>query len=124
MADFKNITKEDFLAAYNTYLPAKWIKFAYKYFSKESEAKDMKPKKMIVGFLFAFFLVGLFGTVFNLDKSLILITTLAYSILLSVFVLFLFAAGFANNFRLKKIMKILGVTKVEYNLLADLYFDK
>lgn len=124
MVHFKDISKEDFLAAYEQHLPAKWIKFAFKYFSKETEVKDMKPKKIIIGFLLAFFLVGLFGTVFNLSRSIILPVTLAYSILLAILVLFLFAAVFANNWRLKKVMKILGVNKVEYNQLADLYFDK
>ena len=124
MIDFKNISKENFFAAYNQYLPAKWIKFAYKYFSKDMETKDMKPKKIIVGFLFALFLIGFFGTVFGLAESVIIPITLTYSILLAILVLFLFAASFANNWRLKKIMKILGITKLEYNILADRYFDK
>ena len=123
MVNFENILKEEFFTAYNQHLPAKWIKFAYKYFSKETEVKDMKPNKIIIGFLFTFFLVGFFGTVFDLARSIILPATLAYSILLAIFVLFLFAASFANNWRLKKIMKKLGVTKVEYNILADRYFD-
>ena len=123
MVDFKNISSEDFFAAYNQHLPARWIKFAFKYFSKETEAKDMKPKKTIIGFLLSSFLIGFFGTVFNIGRAILLPVTVSYSIVLGILVLYLFAARSVNNWRLKKIMKILGVTKAEYNQLADKYLD-
>jgi len=36
------ITKKKFIETYANHPPKKWIKFAFKYFSKETEAKNMK----------------------------------------------------------------------------------
>jgi hypothetical protein len=119
---WEDIPKTEFDEAYNQHLPKRWIKWAYKYFSKSTEKKDMKPSRVIVGILISLFLVGFFATAFKLPRVLIAWVTFGYVALLTVLVLFLFAAVFANNSRLKKVMKILGVNKVEYNKLADKYY--
>jgi len=121
--DWKDITKEEYDAAYDQHLPKAWIRFAYKYFSKSTEKKDMKPGRVVLGFLLSTFLIGFFATAFKLPRPIIATVTYAYMAVLTILVLFLFAAVFANNHRLKKVMKILGVSKVEYNLLADKFYD-
>jgi cobalamin biosynthesis protein CobD/CbiB len=118
-----DITKKEFDAAYDQHLPKAWIRFAFKYFSKSTEKKNMKPNKTIVGVLISLFLVGFFATAFKLPRAIIATVTYAYMVLLTILVFFLLAAVWANNFRLKKVMKILGVSKTEYNKLADKYYD-
>ena len=118
-----SFTKEELITAYKNHLPAKWIKFAFKYFSKETEKKDMKPSNTIVGILLSLFLVGFVATVAKLPRPIIKWATIAYSIILAILVGFLFAAVFANNRRIKKIVKELGCTIQEYNKAADSITD-
>ena len=115
------VTKSEFVTAYNTHLPSKWIKFAYKYFSKETEKKDMSLRNHITFFLFGMFLLGFFATVLELSYALIGFITIWYAVVLSVLVLYLLSAVLLNNRRLKIVMKDLGITKAEYNKLADKY---
>jgi hypothetical protein len=113
------ITLEQFEAAYNKHLPSGWIKFAYKYFSQKTEKKDMSVRTSMIYALLSVFLLGFLGTIFNAPKALIAGTTYTFSILLALLVLYIFSAVFLNNLRLKKIMKELGINKVEYNKLVD-----
>ncbi len=122
MANYKDITKTEFDAAYDQHLPKRWIKFAFKYFSKSTEKVNMKPSKTITGILISLFLVGFFATVFNLPRLIIAIVTLSYFAILAVLVFFLLAAVWANNLRLKRVMKILGINIYEYNLLVDRFY--
>jgi len=117
------ITKEQFLTAYNNHPAKGWIKWVFKYFSKSTEKENMKLSNTIVWILLSLFLVGFFATVVNLPRIIIAIVTITYSIGLAILVLFLLAAVLVNNSRIKKIAKELGVTLQEYNDLADKYFD-
>lgn len=119
---WKDITLEEFMDAYNTYPPNGWIRFAYKYFSRSTERKNMKPSRFISFTLLGLLLVGLLGTAFNLPHALIGIVTYAYVIGLGVLVLYLLSAVLMNKGRLKKIAKKLGVNMQEYNWLSDKYF--
>jgi hypothetical protein len=123
MADWTKITKEEFDAAYNKHLPSGWIKFAYKYFSKETEMKDMAVKKTVVTVLLSLFGLGFLATVLNLPNKVVGMFVIPYSILLAVLVLYLFSAVFLNNFRIGKIRRILGVTKWEYNSLVSKFYS-
>ena len=118
------ITKEKFFEVYNKYLPKKWIVFAYKYFSKETEKKNMKLNNTIIFLLAISFLIGMVGTIAHWPRVVIMWATLGYAALLTVLVLFLFAATQANNFRIRKIAKELGCSLSEYNKLADEYFKE
>jgi hypothetical protein len=120
--DWKKITLEQFMDAYNAYPPNGWTRFAYKYFSKSTEAKNMKPSNWLVGFLLALFGVGMLGTILNWSRALIGTVTITYGIVLAILVFFLLIAVWMNNARLKKVAKLLGVNMREYNLLADKYF--
>lgn len=117
-----HITKTQFDRAYNQYLPPKWIQFAFRYFSKSTEKKDMKLSNIIAYTLLATFILGLFGTIMKWPREVIGIVTYIYTALLVLLVGFLFAAVKLNNRRLKKVMKILGVTKQEYNQLVDKFY--
>ena len=121
--DVNKITKEQFDTAYNKYLPNKWIKFAYKYFSNETEKKNMSLKNTILYVLFGLFGVGFIYTIFGLSKSIIVTITIIYSILLAVLVLYLFSAVFLNNFRINKICEKLNITKEEYNTLVTKFYS-
>jgi len=118
----KKITKREFDAAYKQFLPNGWIRFAYKYFSKETEKKDMSLRNHLTFFLMGLFLVGFFGTAFKAPRPLVATVTIIYSIVLSILVLYLLSAVLLNNRRLRKVMKVLGVTKAEYNKLANKYY--
>ena len=120
--EFNKITKKQFDAAYNQHLPGPWIKFAYRYFSRSTEKKDFTPRRIITGVLIGLFGLGFLGTILKLGRAFIGTVTLAYAIILSVLVLYLFSAVFANNARIRKIRKILGVSKQQYNALVDKFY--
>jgi len=116
------ISKEQFDIAYDNHLPSGWIKFAYKYFSKETERKDMSVKNTVVYTLGGLFLLGMIATILNLSNKIIGVFVIPYSILLAILVLYLFSAVFLNNWRIRKIRKELGITKWEYDALVSAYY--
>jgi hypothetical protein len=120
----KDITYEQFWKAYNNHPPSGWIKFAYRYFSKQTVAKDMILNRTIVYILLGLFAVGFLGTAFNAPRSIIGTATIAYSIILGVLVLYLFSAVKLNNLRIKRIAKELNVTLDEYNQLVEKYYHE
>lgn len=122
MVSYKQITKKQFDATYNQYQPNRWIKFAYKYFSKETEKKDMSLRNNLTFLLLGLFLLGFFGTVFNATPAFIGIVTIIYSIILLILFLYLFSAVLLNNHRLKRLIKILGISKSEYNYLINKFY--
>lgn len=122
MSNYKSITKSEFDAFYNTHPPNGWIKFAYKYFSKETEKKDLVLKHNLIFLLLGLFFIGFFSTAFNLPIPFIKISTLAYAAILSILVIYLFSAVVLNNLRIKKIRKALKVNKNEYNYLVNKFY--
>jgi len=82
----------------------------------------MKPGNVIVAILLTLFGVGMLGTILGWSRAIVGTVTIGYMIVLSALVLSLFAAVFMNNARLRKVMKVLGVTKEEYNRLVDKYY--
>ena len=121
MAEIK-ITKRQFDAAYKQHLPSGWIRFAFKYFSKETERENLSLRNHLVFFLFGFFLMGFFGTVFEASRAFIGIPTIIYSILLAILVFYLLSAVLMNNFRLRKVRKILGISRAEYMRLVRKFY--
>jgi hypothetical protein len=122
MSDWTKITKEQFDAAYNKHLPSGWIKFAFKYFSKSTEQKNMSVKNGVAYVLGGLFVLGLLGTILNVSPVLIEAVIIPYSVLLATLVLYLFSAVFLNNFRIRKIRKELGVNSDEYDALLAKYY--
>jgi hypothetical protein len=122
MADWTTITKKQFDAAYNKYLPSGWIKFAYKYFSTTTEMKDMNVKNIVTYTLGGLFLLGLIASILKLANNIVGIFVIPYSILLAILVLYLFSAAFLNKWRTNKIIKELDITKDEYNALVSKYY--
>jgi hypothetical protein len=118
----KDITYEQFWEAYNNHPPSGWIKFAYRYFSKETEAKDMALNRIVWIVLLGLFAVGFIGTVAGLPRPVIGTATIIYSAILAILVLYLFSAIKLNNLRIGRIARELGVTKLEYNELAEMYY--
>ncbi len=123
MTDLNKITKKKFESVYNKHLPNGWIRFAYKYFSNNTEKKDMSVRNSVIYPLIILFLVGFIGTAFKASKELIGIVTICYSIILAILVLYLFSAVFLNNARIKTIAKELGITKEEYNKLVEKLYE-
>lgn len=120
--ELSKITKKKFDQIYNRYQPNWWTRMAFKYFSKSTEKKNMKPANTITGILLTCFAVGMAGTILGWSRAILGTVTIAYSILLAVLVLSLFAAVFMNNARIKKIAKDLGVSIQQYNKLADKFY--
>lgn len=121
MAETK-ITKRQFDKAYNSQLPSGWIRFAFKYFSKETEKEYMSLRNHLIFFLFGLFLIGYLGTAFKASWTFIAIPTIIYSIVLAILVLYLLSAVLLNNRRLKRVQKILGISKSEYNALVRKFY--
>ena len=122
MSNWKDITKAEFDIIYRQHQPNWWTRMIFKYFSKSTEKKDMKPGHIVIGFLIGAFLVGFFATAFNLARSIIAFATWGYVVVLTILVLSLFTAVFMNNARLKKVMKELVVSKTEYNMLVEKFY--
>jgi len=116
-----NVSEQQFVDTYYKYTPNKFIKFIYKYFSKDTEGKDLKVGNTITWILVIFFILGFVGTIFNLSHKFIGIATYLYSGILAVLVISLFTGVFMNNARIRKIRKELGLSKAEYNELAEYY---
>lgn len=119
MTKFKKITKKQFNDAYNMHPPNRWIRFGYKYFSKETDKKNMMLRNSISFILGVFFLLGFLGTITNTSYRFIAISTIVYAIFLTILVLYLLSVAILNNRRIKKIMKILDINKEEYNFLVE-----
>ncbi|MFA5366393.1 MAG: hypothetical protein WC333_00520 [Dehalococcoidia bacterium] len=120
----KDITYEQFWKAYNNHLPSGWIKFAYRYFSRQTVAKDMVLNNVVIYTLIGLFVIGFLGTAFSAPRAIIGTATIAYSIILGILVLYLFSAVKLNNLRIKRIAKELGVTLEQYNQLAEKYYHE
>lgn len=123
MAEKKTITKRQFDAATKKHPANNWIKFAFKYFSSSTEKEDMNLKNGYVFTLLGLFFLGFFGTVFKASHAFIGIVTIAYVILLAILVFYLLSAIMLNNKRLKKVIKILGISKSEYNSLVRKFYS-
>lgn len=121
MNDVNKITEKQFWTAYNHHLPSGWIKFAYRYFSKGTEEKDMKLNGVITYLLLWLFVMGFGGTVIGFPHAVIGTITITYGIILAVLVLYLFSAVKLNNMRLGRIAKELDVTRQGYDKLAEKY---
>ena len=119
----KNIlfTENEFNIIYNNHLPAKWLIFIFKYFSKETEKKDLKLSNTIMYILLTLFLIGFSGTILQLSQLIILWSTLIFSGIIAIISITLFLAFIVNNRRIKKIIKELNCTTLEYNNAVDLW---
>lgn len=122
--NISEISKEQFVEAYNAYPPNRFTKFAFRYFSKEANKEDTWLRKIIVGILLGLFGAGFLGTILNLGRSFMGIITYIFTGSIVVLVFGLFLAVFMNNGRIRKIRKKLGgISKYEYNLLVDKYLS-
>lgn len=124
MSDFQEISEKQFDKAYNMHLPSKWISFAFKYFSKKIENKNLSLRNNVTYYLIGAFLLGLFSTIVKLPQVIIGIFTMIFSISLIGLVLYLLSAVILNSVRIKKIRKSLGITKSEYEYLVDKFYKK
>lgn len=123
MVDFNKITKKKFESVYNMYPPNNWIRFAYKYFSEETEKKNIVVRNKIIFPLIILFFLGFLGTIFNMSSVLIGVFTISYTFFLILLVLYLFGVVFFNNIRIKKISKELGITKQQYSELIEKLYE-
>jgi len=121
MINTSKITKEQFNNVYNKHLPNKFIKFIYKYFSAETEKKDMALNNAFLVVISILFLSGFLETILKISHLLLIITVISYTSILAILVLSMFTAVFLNNYRINKIADELGITRDDYNGYADLY---
>jgi len=122
MTDFKKITKKQFDLVYNSHLPNGWTKVAFRYFSTNTVKEDLFVKKIMKGTLIGLFLIGFIGTILSLPNMLIGIPTLIFTGILFLLGIFMFGAFIMNNRRIKKMTKILGITKEQYNYLVKKFY--
>jgi len=120
----RTISKEEFLDAYNKFLPNRLTKFIFKYFSKSTKSEDKWLKNIFISVEIGLFILGMLGTMLNWSKLAVGIPTIIFGILLVILVGSAFIAVLTNNFRIRRIRKELGgISKQEYNMLVELYFD-
>ena len=99
----KNISKEDFIRVYNQFPPNGFIKFIFKYFSKETLHKDKWLNRSIIWTLSLLFFMGFISRVLNLGDNFVKVVTIIFSAFISLIVIPLFIAVFMNNCRINKI---------------------
>lgn len=116
------ISKQEFDQAYNKFPPSSWIRFAFRYFSRSTVRRDAKVSSMVTWILGSIFAIGFIATIAKASRGLRGIITALYCVILFPLVLFLLAAGLANNRRIKKICRELGVDLWEYEVLVDKYY--
>jgi hypothetical protein len=116
------MTKEQFDLSYNKYQPNKFIKFIYKYFSKNTEKKNMLPNYLIVTYMSSIIVVGILGSAFNASRKFMTIVSLLYVLVFLIFILFLFTAVLLNHLRINKISKQLNISKFEYDQLVNKFY--
>jgi hypothetical protein len=119
--DVSKIEKEEFLAAYNRHLPGKWTKFVFRYFSQSTLKKDLWLQRTVQGILLGLFGLSMLGIIFNAIHTYMLITTIPFGIILAFVVLTISSGVILNNLRIRKIIKELGITKAEYEILSYIY---
>jgi len=117
------MTKEQFDLAYSHYPPSKFVKFAFRYFSKETEKKDFKVGNIVTALLLGSFLGGFIGTILGVSKQFIGTFTLIFCIILFIIVSMLFTAVILNNKRIDKIIKELNINRTDYNKLVEEFDD-
>jgi hypothetical protein len=117
----ERISQEEFLASYNRHLPSGWVKFVFKYFSKDSLKEDLWLRKVLQGILLGLFGLGMLGAIFNATHTYMAITTLAFAAILVLIALTMSSGAILNNLRLRRVRKELGITRAEYDVLASLY---
>lgn len=116
-----DVTKEQFENIYNLYTPNKWTILAFKYFSTSTLKKDLKPRMFFIYSWMTLFSFGFLGTLLKLPRIFIGIPTFLLGGILILLGIFLLGAGIMNNRRIRKIRKILGLSKTEYNKLVNKY---
>jgi len=107
------ITREKFLEAWDKYSPTKLEKFYFKNFSGTSI--DNKSKWITFFILFVPFLIGMIGTILNVNYEFIKIITFSFSFLLIGFSIPWIYIWYTHNRRIKKIVKYLNCTMKEYD---------
>jgi len=122
-AKIDQISKEEFLAAYNKHLPNAWTKLAFKYFSESTKPEDKFVKKIFMGIELSLFGIGMIGAMANASNAFLGYVSIPFGILLALIAVFMFGAFIMNNSRIRKIRNILGLTIEEYNTLALLYVE-
>lgn len=115
------ISKELFIDTYNKNEPNKFIKFMFKYFSSETEKKNMRLSNTVLYSLMSLFNLGYFSTLLKFPRYVISGFTYMYMLLLIVLVFSIIIAAIMNNFRIKRICKALNIKHTEYNKLAKEY---
>ena len=114
------ITKEQFDAAYDKHGPGKFLRFVYKHYNVK-----LKRKPTPIGTLLAVigWVIGTIGIIVfdQLGMKDIAIKFLWAWIPFGALIIS-FPAFWLNKARIKKIIKILGITPIEYNKLVEKYY--
>ena len=120
---FDQISEAQFMAAYNKYASNAWTKFTFRFFSTSTVQKDKWVNTALLLTMVTMLFLGFAETIAGLPKEFIAIPTYTLATLLLAIGILKGGAFIMNNLRIKKIIKTLGITQTEYNLLADVYLD-
>ena len=115
------ISEEQFLNAYNQNLPNRWTKFSFRYFSTNTVEKDKWVKRIFQYAALGLFGLGFLAIVFNLSFLLSIIPVLAFGGIIVAIGIIMGGGVIMNNLRIRKIRKILDISKKEYELLRMYY---
>ena len=71
--------------------------------------------------LISFFIMGFIGAVFMLNRIYMILALIPFAFILISTGILMTGALIINNLRIRKIRRILGITKQEYNYLVTIY---
>jgi hypothetical protein len=108
------MTKEDFKEVYEANEPNKVIKFVYRFNSTSTKQKDLIPLNVVKVLMLLIFLIGFSSTIFEFEQVARLATYSFVVIFCPLFLVTLYAV-IANNFRIRRICRILNLDIHKYN---------
>lgn len=118
------ITKKEFDAASAKFPAPKWVKFGFKYFSRNTKPKDKWVKKTVTISLVVMFLFFMVAAFTEMSMSIVKYPIILYSVLIFGIAGLMLAAVLVNNARIKKIAKELGISLEDYQALAKEYYPE
>lgn len=114
------MTKKEFLKAYNNHPPGKAQVWFYRYFSQATVPVDKTLVHVLTGFWTSMIFMGIIFTAFQF-VVLKLIITFLFGITFFPFCVFALIMISAKHLRLRRVRKELGISRKEYEKLANKY---
>jgi|WetSurMetagenome_2_1015567.scaffolds.fasta_scaffold691564_2 hypothetical protein len=121
-------TKEKFLEVYNRHLPNGYVRFVYRYFSLNTKNNDRWLSRVIKWIFICAIFVGFVSIIITGDNTpsndVAFVATMYVGYILLLLATMIIVAAIINNFRIRKIIRELGIGWDEYNICVSIYVEE